>query len=1536
MDQRTKSYEGEIHIEEGVYPLNWKSGVAENPNPVSTQTPATSGDDEEDIYPDFSVWKPTDVDNEIMKTFLQKGYIAPPLVRHEDQSGRPLMTDLISKTAEISSVSQNKINKLCLMSQVFVDAMHKRRVFNGIKSSAPFKPPPRVTLTEQKKEIWLKRLSDPRISLNELSRSIPHGLRNKTLLEQCLSHRVFISRALWLIKCVASNEQRQLRRKNSYSSNINKWIIEWTEQVTSFFEATIISCVNGTLDKEVWRQRLNYTIELVTNMYSFELLNRLSFLTWIVNFTSHNLSSASCFEDLKHLIIHCNIIKLFWFKILKYDYLTKELSVSLLMILEKLEKLGKNTKFESLAKKLTRSFQTLIKFLFYYNSDTFILPSNWSNLKTWLQKSLDLNLAPVNDQFNLISYRNETLTIDEFDLSPDNNSSVSPSPSPTTDLNNLEVFQSDNLMKLRRPKNRICLILSKLNNSEKETFLTLSKLIFDDSCGYDTRYILHQIFLWCTEKVRCQRVINQRIMLVSSILQFKLSQLINQNLSKYKQFRAELENSIGDFVYKMAEILNYKNKINYKGEFYDVNNFLYLINILFSIKLFIVSSYLRRLIASGVIYLADPDRTCYIHILILTSLPPSNDSNIKSIFKRLLDSTNLAVESHTMESYKQREIFLIDNAFETQEISLDFDNDIFQSNKHIDPLYVGEYLEVERFIISYFENKLLTTTAPLFLTYNKLLLFYYLFERYPDGLCRYIVSIIDTLNHISPTISLNNSRTLSLLVKFVFFNMNYLKNSIYNLESNMWDHCVNVFTSWNSTNRYDFKKAILMTNTSKIALFFNFDTMMKDDPPFLTPEELISLDLSSYERLTNRAEFYHHATLALTKYRTYLRDSEIPQLNLMSKFLRSLQVWKVDDFNKCLCDYLNRFFKSTFQLEYESNLNLIIQMLADELLDFKKVMEIFGHKSGTKQDILSSENHLYLLWDLFFNDNSHLSCSLKFQVQFAKHIYIESHPEEYYRILSEILFNCFKCHNVLKEEVNRVVGSVDVVNVPGDSVITDFPELGAVSNLDTTSLDEPMKDFVKIRDDILNESIIDSFWNLSLQHPALFINLFYMPFEKAETLDFTSLLLFVFQKVLNQHVDFDEISEIEVFSNLNYSNLPIAQWMFKYVVSGRYKEFLGDVNRANEFFYLVERMLSINFDDENILFLTGELFVYLSDSFKSKFLSACEQVYLNSENFPKVIVNSKNVTNVLSSIISSCSKMSDNSLHIGAATDECEELDTLERKAKLKMNDALVFSLNGRLENLIHICNQLEQDKRKLGVKKIHITEDLELGIKMISRIVLLHRYFLVQLIIKRSVNLQRDVLILNLLKLFNHKIMMRDPKLKNLLYDVLMSLKVIISEYITERFKRNQLSGGTATQVGNVNLMNKETPTSSTFLSPVDSPLGAQLDEEQKKKNKPKIKNDYIIMPNILNIKPPSFNSNLKSLLDMFDFQDTIPEIKDGNLYVVNEKWDDTVPYEEPMIKFISKPFEQIEDASPAHASNDTAINLQLFKMSVKKENPP
>lgn len=1539
MDRKSVAYDGEVHINDGIYPLNWNSDISENHKLDST--PGTSGDDEEDIYPDFSVWKPNDADDITMRNFLQKGYVAPALVKHEDQSGRPLMSELISKSTEASSAIPGKVSKLSLMSQIFVDAMHKRRIFNGLKSNAPFKAPPRVTLTEQKKEVWIKRLSDSKVSLRILSRSIPHGLRNKNLLEQCLSHKVPIARALWLIKCVASNEQKQLRSKKFYSQSVNKWVIEWTEQITSFVETTIMNCTNGTIDKQTRRQRMSYTIELVTNMYTFDLLNRLSFLTWVVSFTSHNLSSASRFEDFKHLTLHSNIIKLFWFKILKFDYLIKELSITLLSILQKLKNLGKNTKFELIAQKLSLSFQTLLKYLFYYNSDIFILPSHWDTLKPWLKQCLDLNLPIVNDQFKLISYRNETLTIDEFDLSPHSVPSVSTAPSPaliSNDTNKVEVTQPDYTAKLYPPKNRICWVFSKLNNFEKESFSSLSKVIFDESTEFDTNYILHQIFLWCTEKVRLQRTINERITLISSILQFKISQLISQGSPKYKQFRSELENTVGDFVYRMAELLNYRNEINHKGEFYDLNSFLYLINTFYSNKLFIISSYLRRLIASGVIYLANPDRTCYIHILILNSLLPSNDSNMKSIFKRLLDSTNMTAPTNTMEAYKQEKLLLIDKVFELDELSTSFEDLALYNNKYTDPMYLGECLEVERFVFSYFENKMMTQVQVI-LTYNKLVLLYQLFEKYPKNLCRYIVLVIDGLNSDTSSIVIMDNRALSFFMEIVLFNMNYLQISMYNSESNLWDYCCNILTSWISINRYDVNRAIASSNipASKYAVWdYHFIITANTVPSFLTPEELVSLDLASYERLSNGAEFSHYATLALTKYRTYVRNDENIALNLMTKFLRSLQMWKEDDFNKLLNDYFNRFFKSTYQLEYETNLSLILQMLADGLLDFKKVFDIFGNKNNTNHDMLNNENHLYLLWDLFFNDHHSRGCTLDFQIQFLKGIYIETYPENYYKLLSEIIFSSFKNQNVLKEESNRVGGSVDVVNVnPGDNTITGFPELGTVSNLDPTPLDEPMRDFVKIRDSLLNQYVIDAFWSLSLKHKDLFITLFHIPLEKLDTLNFNSLMLFVFHKILNQSTDIEEVSEIDVLKVLNYCNLSISQWMFIHIIIGRHKTLLDDFNKNNEFLVLTERILSISYEDENLVSLEGELFVYLSDLYKCKFLSACEQIYLNSEHFPKVIVNGNNVTNVLSNIMSSCSKVSDTSLKFVVPTNDSDEIEKSDENPKFEMTDALVFSLNGKLENLVQICNQLEQDKKRLRIKKVNITEDLKLGIKMISRIVLLNRYFLVHLIMRRSVNLQKDVLILNLLKLFNHKIMMKDPKLKNLLYDVLMSLKVIISECITERFKRNQANGGFGTQA-NLSLVNKETPTSSTFLSPIDSPIGIQTEEDQKRKVKARVKNDYVIMPNILNIKPPSFNSNLKNLLDMFDLKDTIPEINDNNLYIVNEKWEDTISYDESLVRFNSKPFEQIEDSLQPHALNDTAIKLQLFKVSVKRENPP
>lgn len=123
--------------------------------------------------------------------------------------------------------------------------MDVREKSSRITSNSTFKPPPRVTLTEQKKETWLRDLADPSVPLRRLSRTIPHGTRNRSLLEQCCNKNIPIARAVWFARCVGANELRGLKRKGSTqacSLTEVQWIFEWTEQVTEFIEKVIKEC----------------------------------------------------------------------------------------------------------------------------------------------------------------------------------------------------------------------------------------------------------------------------------------------------------------------------------------------------------------------------------------------------------------------------------------------------------------------------------------------------------------------------------------------------------------------------------------------------------------------------------------------------------------------------------------------------------------------------------------------------------------------------------------------------------------------------------------------------------------------------------------------------------------------------------------------------------------------------------------------------------------------------------------------------------------------------------------------------------------------------------------------------------------------------------------------------------------------------------------------------------------------------------------------------------------------------------------------
>lgn len=146
---------------------------------------------------------------------------------------------------------------LQILSSPLVSALDQRQSHGTITAQSTFKPPPRVTLTDTKREAWLRDLANPSIPLRRLSRTIPHGIRGKLLLDHCLSKGIPASRAIWLAKCVGANEIRAFKRKGTAGvftvGGETKWINDWTVNIEQFLESIIGAC--GSPD---WKAKIDY------------------------------------------------------------------------------------------------------------------------------------------------------------------------------------------------------------------------------------------------------------------------------------------------------------------------------------------------------------------------------------------------------------------------------------------------------------------------------------------------------------------------------------------------------------------------------------------------------------------------------------------------------------------------------------------------------------------------------------------------------------------------------------------------------------------------------------------------------------------------------------------------------------------------------------------------------------------------------------------------------------------------------------------------------------------------------------------------------------------------------------------------------------------------------------------------------------------------------------------------------------------------------------------------------------------------------
>ncbi|RHZ57631.1 mediator of RNA polymerase II transcription subunit 12 [Aspergillus thermomutatus] len=335
--------------------------------PYQIETPSVAPVMGGEKVADFSPWTgnhPEDVLNE--QTAKQGYYDRTQVSQNESNTARP------SLYAQLKHRSG-----LQILSSVFAAALEKRQVHSMVTAPSTFKPPPRVTLTDNKREAWLRDLANPSVPLRRLSRTIPHGIRGRLLLDQCLTKWVPVGRAVWLAKCVGANEIRAFKRKGTNGALAigleAKWVRDWTANVQQFLEGVITSC--GVAD---WKLKMTYAVSLTARLFFEQLLDHDQYLGWFLT----SLEAA----PLNTLPVWLLMLGIYWSNILRYRKRGRRLAE---LLLDKLQLAIKSDSAKSL-RPLTDRLSLHIRKLTLEHTSSVVLPDSWEKYKDLLSSCLNL------------------------------------------------------------------------------------------------------------------------------------------------------------------------------------------------------------------------------------------------------------------------------------------------------------------------------------------------------------------------------------------------------------------------------------------------------------------------------------------------------------------------------------------------------------------------------------------------------------------------------------------------------------------------------------------------------------------------------------------------------------------------------------------------------------------------------------------------------------------------------------------------------------------------------------------------------------------------------------------------------------------------------------------------------------------------------------------------------------------------------------------------------------------------------------------
>ncbi|KAL8699342.1 MAG: hypothetical protein Q9201_006054 [Fulgogasparrea decipioides] len=336
------------------------SGGSSKVKDLKTLGSAQSPDSEDAA--DFSPWRGNHQEDVLSESSTKNGFYDKIQVSQtESSTGRPYVWSSLKHRSGLQ-----------VLSSLFVSVLDQRQAHGTVTASCTFKPPPRVTLTDSKREAWLQDLANPAIPLRRLSRTIPHGIRGRTLLDHSLAKNIPIARSLWLAKCVGANEIRAFKRKGASGvfavGGETKWIKEWTANVEQFLDAII-----GTCGSPGWKGHIAYGLRLTTSLLAESLLDRDHYLDWLLNATNQTVLDA--------LSIYLLVLRSHLEELGKSRHYGRRLVESVLGQLRKIQ----CQPSPDLYKPVKLEIEDLIKIFIISSPASFLLPTAWQRYEPMLR-----------------------------------------------------------------------------------------------------------------------------------------------------------------------------------------------------------------------------------------------------------------------------------------------------------------------------------------------------------------------------------------------------------------------------------------------------------------------------------------------------------------------------------------------------------------------------------------------------------------------------------------------------------------------------------------------------------------------------------------------------------------------------------------------------------------------------------------------------------------------------------------------------------------------------------------------------------------------------------------------------------------------------------------------------------------------------------------------------------------------------------------------------------------------------------------------